>query len=151
MLDLPREAKAGLQVGAGRGQFVQPAEELAQVQQRHGLAVVALCGRVDCFDLDGVCKNMEAARAVGAPAIRVHGPAYRGDVHYDELLEKGRAALAAVVEEGRRRGVRALVEMHYGNRAIRAKFRPFVEHVVKNAKDPKVKKDATELLSELKD
>jgi len=44
-----------------------------------------------------------------------------------------------------------LVEMHYGNRAIRAKFRPFVEHVVKNAKDPKVKKDATELLSELKD
>jgi len=85
-----------------------------EASESNGLTIAGLGTRCDCFDKDCIRRNMEAARLVGAPAIRVMAPRYDGSVHYDELFARARDAYAEVEQMARDAGVRALVELHHG-------------------------------------
>lgn len=92
----------------------ETARAAREASEKNGLTIAGLGTRCDCFDEDCIRRNMEAAKLVGAPAMRVMAPRYDGSVHYDELFEKARQAYVEIEELARDAGVRALVELHHG-------------------------------------
>ncbi len=96
------------------GNLEETARVVREASADNGLTIAGLGTKCNCFDLDGVRRNMEAARLVGAPAIRVMAPSYNGSTHYDELLAKARDAYVEVEAIAREMGVRALLELHHG-------------------------------------
>jgi sugar phosphate isomerase/epimerase len=96
------------------GDLKGTARRAREAAQRAGLATVGLGPRCDCFQGDLVRQALEAAGLVGAGGIRVHAPAYDGSMPCDELLARGREALAGLEEDARRSGVNVWVEIHNG-------------------------------------
>ncbi len=92
----------------------ESARAAREAAQSHGLTIVGLGTGGDCFETETIRRNMEAAKLVGAPAIRVMAPRYDGSVQFDELFERARAAYQTVEQMARDSGVRALVELHHG-------------------------------------
>jgi sugar phosphate isomerase/epimerase len=82
--------------------------------EAHGLEIVSLGTRCNCFEPDRVAAYMDVAGKVGSPAIRVMAPGYDGGTHAADLLAKGRGAFAEVERIARDKNVRALVELHHG-------------------------------------
>jgi sugar phosphate isomerase/epimerase len=82
--------------------------------RRNGLAIPSLGTRCNCLDAPGVRRAMEAARLVGASAVRVAAPSYGGKTRFDELFARARDAYENVEAIAREAGVKALVEVHHG-------------------------------------
>jgi sugar phosphate isomerase/epimerase len=89
-------------------------EAARSASEAHGLTIVGLGTRCNCFELEKVRDYMGVARKVGSPTIRVMAPGYDGKTHIDELLAKARDAFAKVESMARDSGIRALLELHHG-------------------------------------
>lgn len=85
-----------------------------EASERNGLTIVSLGTRCNCLNMDAVRQCMDVAQEVGACAIRVMAAGYDGTKTYDELLARSREGFAAAQEEGKKRSVKSLVEIHNG-------------------------------------
>jgi sugar phosphate isomerase/epimerase len=82
--------------------------------RRHGLESICLAGYRRTFEVEQIEAEIAAAAAIGCPHVRIWAPAYRGDVPYQELFDGARRDLECVVRTAQERGVRAVLEIHFG-------------------------------------
>lgn len=96
------------------GDAVGAAGYLRQVCSSIDLEIVTLGSYIQTGDLGDFCRLAEAAKLAGCSNVRVWAPFYDGSVDYHTLLQRTRENLARIEEVGRKFGVRAVLEIHFG-------------------------------------
>ncbi|WP_426449791.1 sugar phosphate isomerase/epimerase family protein [Paenibacillus sp. S-38] len=88
-------------------------DRFAKAASGNGLQSIAVMPYLTPGDLEGTEKAMQAARRLGASAIRVGVPAYDRSKNYNDLFEEELRYLQGVEELARQYGVKGLVETHH--------------------------------------
>jgi sugar phosphate isomerase/epimerase len=94
---------------------LEDAKAAGAAARRHGLESLCLAGYCKTYEADQVEPQLAAAAEIGCPHVRVWPPAYRGNLPYQELFDGARRDLERIAGMARRHGVRAVLEIHYGN------------------------------------
>jgi sugar phosphate isomerase/epimerase len=82
---------------------------------QHGLEVPALGTYLNVYSEAGLVERvLEAADILGAQMVRVSPPSYDGKENYRVLFERAVLRYRELLELFRRRGKKALVEVHHG-------------------------------------
>lgn len=93
----------------------EEAERVRQITEAAGLELAPLASYLNIAELDQVRTVFRAAQRMGAPAVRVNVDRYDRTRRYQELYEETLARLKPVAALARETGVKALVELHFGN------------------------------------
>jgi len=93
----------------------EEAEQVRQITVAAGLALAPLASYLNIAELDRIKAVFRAAQRMGAPAVRVNLDRYDRTRRYQALYGEAIARLEPVVALARETGVKALVELHFGN------------------------------------
>lgn len=94
--------------------------EFRKITQDNGLEFSSLASYCRAGDVENIKINIEIAKALGCPRLRVCGPGYDGKTNYWDVLKKGRDDYARAAELCREAGVQGVVELHAGGIACSA-------------------------------
>ncbi len=93
----------------------EEAERVRQITEAAGLEMAPLASYLNVAELDRIKAVFRAAQRMGAPAVRVNLDRYDRSRRYQALYGEAIARLEPVVALARETGVKALVELHFGN------------------------------------
>jgi sugar phosphate isomerase/epimerase len=78
------------------------------------LEIPLLATYLSLGETEAIAEVLQAAAAIGVPAVRLLTPRYDGSQSYDGLLEESRRHLAALEDLCRETKVKAALELHLG-------------------------------------
>ena len=91
------------------------AEEARKVSEKAGIEIPSAATYVRSSDIESVKKNMEAAKIMGAPMLRVGVAGYDGSTNYRKVFENSLEDYAKVEALAKEHGLKAVIEIHMGN------------------------------------
>lgn len=99
-------------------QLIEKADELKAKASELGLELPSLGTYINMQDEDRIEIHMKACAAVGAKSLRIGPGGYNPDNGtYPEQIENARKRYAAIAEQAKEFGVRAVIETHMGQLA----------------------------------
>jgi sugar phosphate isomerase/epimerase len=96
-------------------EIVTKAKEVHRVSAENHLEICNLATYLHVKEAEHIKRVMEGAQIMGAPACRVGVPAYNRTRNYNEIFSETLTDLGVVEKLAEKYGVKALIEIHFGN------------------------------------
>ena len=96
-------------------EIVGRAKEVHRISADNRLEICNLATYLHVKEGELIKRVMEGAQIMGAPACRVGVPPYNRARNYNEIFAETLADLAAIEKLSEKYGVKALIEIHFGN------------------------------------
>ncbi len=96
-------------------EVVGRAKEVHRISADNNLEICNLATYLHIKEIEFIRRVMEGAQIMGAPSCRVGVPAYNRTRDYNEIFSETLADLSAVEKLAEKYGVKALIEIHFGN------------------------------------
>jgi len=96
-------------------EIVGRAKEVHRISADNNLEICNLATYLHVKEVELITRVMEGAQIMGAPACRVGVPPYNRARNYNDIFSETLADLAAIEKLSEKYGVKALIEIHFGN------------------------------------